>query len=66
MGAVKYLADTGPGEMRLDYGHSYRLYCRKRRSMPILLCGACQDTQKRDIERARNMARELQNDGRKG
>ena len=64
LGDVKYLADTGLGELRLDYGPGYRLYFWKYHSVLILLCGGRKDTQKRDIERARNMAKELQNDRR--
>lgn len=62
LGDVKYLSDTGLGELRLDYGPGYRLYFWKRRSVLVLLCGGRKDTQKRDIDRARNMAMELQND----
>ena len=64
LGDVKYLADTGLGELRLDYGPGYRLYFLKRQSVLVLLCGGHKDTQKRDIERARNMAKELQHDRR--
>lgn len=64
LGAIKYLADTGLGELRLDYGPGYRLYFWKHHSILVLLCGGQKDTQQRDIERARNMAKELQNDGR--
>lgn len=66
LGDVKYLADTGLGELRLDYGPGYRLYFLKRQSVLVLLCGGRKDTQKRDIERARNMAKELQHDRRQG
>ena len=62
LGDVKYLADTGLGELRLDYGPGYRLYFLKRKSVLVLLCGSRKDMQKHDIERARNMAKELQND----
>lgn len=64
LGDVKQLADTGLGELRLDYGPGYRLYFLRRHSTLVRLCGGHKDTQKRDIERARNMAKELQNDGR--
>ena len=64
IGDVKYLADTGLGELRLDYGPGYRLYFWKHHSRLVLLCGGHKDTQKRDIERARNMAKELRNDRR--
>jgi len=63
-GDVKYLADTGLGELRLDYGPGYRLYFWRRHSTLILLCGGHKDTQRRDIKRARNMAKELRNDRR--
>ncbi len=61
LGGVKNLADTGLGELRLDYGPGYRRYFLKRQFVLILLCGGHKDTQKRDMERARNMAKELQN-----
>lgn len=64
LGDVKEFADTGPGELRLDYGPAYRRYFWRRHSTLFLLCGGHKDTQKRDIERARNMAKGLQNDGR--
>ena len=32
--------------------------------MLVLLCGGHKDTQKRDIERARNLAKEFRNDRR--
>ena len=63
-GDVKYLADTGLGELRLDYGPGCRLYFWRRHSALILLCGGQKDTQQRDIERARDMAKELRNDRR--
>ena len=66
LGDVKYLADTGLGELHLDYGPGYRRYFWKCRSVLVLLCGGRKDTQKRDVERARNMARELQHDRRQG
>ena len=62
LGEVKYLANAGLGEIRLDYGPGYRLYFWKHHPTLVLLCGGHKDTQRRDIERARKMAKELQND----
>lgn len=57
MGDVKYL--QGIGEMRVDYGPGYRLYfVTRRRRVIILLCGGDKRSQKRDIARAVELARE--------
>jgi len=47
-------------ELRIDYGHGYRVYCTYRgQRLIVLLCGGEKSTQDRDIERAIKMAREL-------
>ena len=54
-------ASVGDGiyEMRIHYGPGYRLYfIREGRNVVVLLCGGDKDSQSRDIERARRLARE--------
>ncbi len=58
MGDVKYF--EGLGEVRIDYGPGYRLYFVKRgNTVVILLCGGDKDSQRRDIELAKNLAKEV-------
>jgi putative addiction module killer protein len=48
-------------EMKIDYGPGYRVYfAHLRDSIVILLCGGDKRTQRRDIEKARAMAQELE------
>ena len=50
----------GIGELRIDTGPGYRVYfCQRGRTVIILLCGGDKSTQRKDIDRARQMAREL-------
>jgi len=50
----------GVWEMRIDCGPGYRVYfARRGDTLVILLCGGDKDTQDRDIERAKAIAREL-------
>ena len=50
----------GVGELRIDYGPGYRLYfVRRGDTIVILLCGGDKGTQKKDIKRAVQMAKEL-------
>jgi putative addiction module killer protein len=50
----------GVSEMRVHYGPGYRLYFMRRgRVVFLLLLGGNKATQKRDIERAKEMARQL-------
>jgi putative addiction module killer protein len=45
--------------MRIDYGPGYRVYYMKRGvALIILLCGGDKSTQKRDIKKAKQLARE--------
>ena len=50
----------GIGELRVDHGPGYRLYFVQRgRVLVLLLCGGDKSTQKRDIARAKQMAKEV-------
>ncbi len=48
----------GVSEMRIDFGPGYRVYfTRRSRFVYLLLLGGDKKSQRRDIERARRMAR---------
>jgi len=50
----------GIGELRIDYGPGYRVYFVKRGSVVvILLSGGDKGSQKRDIKRALEMAKQV-------
>lgn len=52
----------GIGELRIHSGPGYRVYfVRSGDTIVILLCGGDKGSQRRDIERALVMAKELQN-----
>lgn len=52
----------GVSEMRIHYGPGYRVYfTRKDLVVYVLLLGGDKTTQKRDIKRAIQMARQLEN-----
>ena len=58
-GDVKSLGE-GISELRIDHGSGYRVYYKQRgTTLVILLAGGDKRTQKRDIENAKNMGREL-------
>jgi putative addiction module killer protein len=49
----------GVSELRLDFGPGYRIYFkRERQTIILLLCGGDKKTQKRDIELAKLLAKE--------
>ena len=50
----------GVSELRIDYGPGYRVYYKKQgKQLIVLLAGGDKRTQKRDIEKALRLAREL-------
>ena len=51
---------NGVSEMRIQYGPGYRLYFVRRGSdVVVLLCGGDKSSQRRDIERAKQIAQEV-------
>jgi putative addiction module killer protein len=59
MGDVKYF--DGIGEIKVDFGPGYRVYFVQQGNVIIvLLNGGNKKSQKRDIEKAKAMAKELQ------
>jgi putative addiction module killer protein len=58
MGDAKFF--EGIGELRIDSGPGYRIYfCQRGRTVVILLCGGDKSTQRKDIERAKQLAKEI-------
>ncbi|MFM0287649.1 type II toxin-antitoxin system RelE/ParE family toxin [Paraburkholderia megapolitana] len=52
--------DEGVRELKIDFGPGYRVYyVRRGEVVYLLLCGGDKSTQKKDIKRAVEMAREL-------
>mgnify|MGYP001024480953 FL=1 len=61
-GDVKSLGD-GISEMRIDYGPGYRLYFTRRgERIVVLLCGGIKKRQSDDIARAKQLAKEIDDD----
>lgn len=60
LGDVRSVGD-GIFEMRLRYGPGYRIYFTRRGpELIVLLCGGDKDSQRRDIERAKRLAANLE------
>ncbi|MCE8433750.1 hypothetical protein JMK10_21270 [Rhodovulum sulfidophilum] len=58
MGDAKFF--DGIGELRITYGPGYRVYfVQQGETIIILLCGGDKGSQRRDIEKAKTMAKEL-------
>ena len=58
LGDVKFF--EGIGELRIDYGPGYRVYfVRRGAALIILLCGGDKSSQRRDIKKAIEMAKEV-------
>jgi len=58
-GDVKPVGE-GLSKMRIDYGPGYRVYFVQRGAvLVIILCGGDKDSQARDIEQAKALARDL-------
>lgn len=59
LGDAKSVGD-GVSELRFAFGPGYRVYFTRRGTViVILLCGGDKDSQRRDIERAQAMAKEV-------
>jgi putative addiction module killer protein len=53
-------AGEGISEMRIDYGPGYRVYYKDTgKEIIILLCGGDKSSQSKDIENAKNLAKEI-------
>ncbi len=60
LGDAKSIGD-GVSEMKIDLGPGYRLYFAKSgKTIIVLLCGGDKSTQRRDITKAKQIAKEIQ------
>lgn len=61
LGDAKFF--DGIGELRIDHGPGYRLYFVQRgKVLIILLCGGDKGSQSRDIQRAKEIAKDMRHD----
>jgi len=59
---VQRSVGEGVFELKIDYGPGYRLYYKKvQDDLVVLLCGGDKSTQVEDIEKAKEILRELNN-----
>jgi putative addiction module killer protein len=64
-GIIGDVSPVGEGisELRIHYGPGYRLYMKQRGlELVILLCGGDKGSQARDIDLAKKIARDLENE----
>lgn len=61
LGKTRYVGNS-IHEKKINYGPAYRLYFMQYKSMTILLlCGGDKSTQQSDIQKAMQLAREIEN-----
>ena len=61
-GDVKWF--EGIGELRIPFGPAYRIYIVEQKDeIVVLLCGGNKGSQQRDIKRALQIVKDLENDG---